>query len=105
MKLIKNLVDWEKLGLEYAGEAYDGQEALKNVKELHPDILITDIKMPGVDGLVLARKVQEIQEKISVIIISGYKVFDYAYDALKSGVIDFLIKPINASDLNNSRCV
>ncbi|MBU9743288.1 response regulator [Lachnospiraceae bacterium ASD3451] len=102
VKLIKNLVDWEKLGLEYAGEAYDGQEALKKVKELHPDILITDIKMPGVDGLVLARKVQEIQEKISVIIISGYKVFDYAYDALKSGVIDFLIKPINASDLNNS---
>ncbi|WP_343250433.1 response regulator [Diplocloster hominis] len=102
VKLVKNLVDWENLGLEYAGEAYDGEEALKKVRELHPDILITDIKMPGVDGLVLARKVQEIQEKISVIIISGYKVFDYAYDALKSGVIDFLIKPINASDLNNS---
>lgn len=99
IQLLKDLIDWEMLGIKIVAEANNGMDALLYVKEFMPDILITDIRFPGIDGLELTKRVYEINPEISTVIISGYKQFDYAHTALKYGVIDYLVKPINKYDL------
>lgn len=99
--LIKNLIDWQGLGLEYIGDAHNGHSALAAIHNDKPDIVITDIKMPGMDGMELVKAASALYgNAISFIIISGYKSFDYAYEAIKYGVVDFLLKPINRTELN-----
>ena len=92
--LIKALIDWDGLHLRLVGEAHDGVQALTLLQQEKVDILITDIRMPGVNGLDLTKWVNDHCNQCSVIIISGYKQFDYAYDALRMDVVDFLLKPI-----------
>jgi len=101
ISLIRNLADWNGLGISVIGEVQDGIDALQLVRKLKPDILLTDIRMPGMDGLELSHKAKEMDSNISIVIISGHKQFDYAYGAIKYGVEDFLIKPINRAELND----
>lgn len=98
-QLIRALVDWESLDMEVVGMANNGLEALKLVNEVEPEILITDIRMPGCSGLELLEKVKEKNPSIEIIIISGYAHFDYAQRAIKYGVGDYLLKPINKTEL------
>lgn len=98
-RLVQALVDWNKLGLEVAGTASNGLEAIALVEECKPDILITDIRMPGLNGLELIEKVKAKQENIEIIIISGYAHFEYAQSAIKFGVGDYLLKPIKQEEL------
>jgi two-component system, response regulator YesN len=100
--LICYLLDWEGLNLTLSGVVYDGNEAYQKIIEDQPDILITDIRMPGMDGMELIEKAKLVNPNIKVIIISGYKQFDYAYKAVKYGVVDFILKPINKSELNET---
>lgn len=102
LALIKSLIDWDALGLKLVGEAPDGESALRQIGQKQPDIVITDIRMPGANGLNVAEWITRNLPNSRVIVISGYKQFDYAYDALKLNVSDFLIKPINRDDLNKS---
>lgn len=99
--LLQKLVDWEKQGYEIVGVASDGIRALELVKEKKPHLLITDIRMPGYDGIELIRQARELQPNIHFIIISGYRQFEYAQDALKYGVEDYLLKPLKSDELNN----
>ena len=71
-RLIEALVDWEKLNMRIAGKAENGLEALQMVRELRPHLLITDIRMPGCDGLDLIRQARELSPDIEIVIISGY---------------------------------
>lgn len=100
IQLIRNLLDLELHGIEIIGEAINGRLALDMVRELKPDILITDIKMPCLNGLELIEKIRQLGSSVHIVVISGHKEFDYAYSALKHGVDDFLIKPIIKEDLN-----
>lgn len=99
-QLIKNLIEWEKLGLQHVATAHDGISALELIKEHKPDIVITDIRMPGYDGIELIRYTKEIDPDIDFIIISGYQYFDYAHNAIKYGVKDYLLKPLNKNEIN-----
>ncbi len=101
-RLIIALVNWEELDMEVIGTAKDGLEALALVQSEKPDILITDIRMPGISGLELIEKVKEVDPKIEVVIISGYAQFDYAQTAIKIGVNDYLLKPISKTDLRDT---
>ncbi|MDD3204679.1 MAG: response regulator [Lachnospiraceae bacterium] len=101
-QLINALVDWEALGMEVIGCASNGIEAVERVHALHPDILITDIRMPGCDGLELIQRVKESQPELEVVIISGYAHFSYAQTAIKYGVGDYLLKPINKIELTQT---
>ncbi|MCH1982056.1 response regulator [Ruminococcus sp. OA3] len=101
-QLIQFLVDWEKMGLEVAGVAYNGIDALRLVEELEPAIIITDIKMPGCDGLELIQQVQHRKPNIHFIIISGYQDFEYARKAIRYGVRDYLSKPIQKDELEET---
>lgn len=99
-QLIKNLIQWESLNLEHIATAQDGICALELIKEHSPDIVITDIRMPGYDGIELIKHAKEVNPDIDFIIISGYQHFDYAHNAIKYGVKDYLLKPLNKNEIN-----
>lgn len=101
-KLITTLVNWKDLGLELIGCANDGMECLELVRKQTPDILITDIRMPELNGLELIRTCIDEGYNIRFIIISGFNQFEYAYTAIKYGVEDFLLKPLSEEELNNT---
>lgn len=101
-ELIKRLVDWEYHGVEVVGTAHSGNRALALVEQERPDIVITDIRMPNFDGLELIRRTQAILHQVKFIVISGYREFDYAHSALHYGVKDYLLKPVNADELNHA---
>lgn len=97
--LIRMLIDWEKLDMELVGMAGNGLEALELVKTRQPDILITDIRMPGCHGLELIERAKALLPQLEIVIISGYAHFEYAQTALRFGVGDYLLKPINQQEL------
>ena len=101
-RLIEALGEWSRLGLEVAGVAHTGPDALEMVRALQPDILITDIRMPGLNGLDVIAKARELSPGTEVIIISGYAQFDYAQTAIRYAVGEYLLKPINQAALNHS---
>jgi len=100
--LIRSLIQWEELGLELVATANDGISALEMIAELHPDIVITDIRMPGYDGIELIEKAKELDPHIDFIIISGYRHFNYAQKAIRFGVEDYLLKPLKALEINQT---
>lgn len=101
-KLIMKLVDWEAMDMEVSAVVHDGIEALSSIALFKPDIVITDIRMPGYDGLELIRKSQEISPDTEFIIISGYRQFEYAKSAISYGVKNYLLKPIQTTELTET---
>lgn len=99
-QLVKRLIDWPFLGLDFAGEAYNYTQAVQLIKEQAPDIVITDIKMPQKDGLSLIETIRSQDVDISIIAISGCREFEYARNMLKYDVEDYLLKPIQKKELN-----
>ncbi len=96
---IKNSIKWEKEGYEFVGEAGDGELAYPMILKERPDILITDIKMPFMDGLELSRLVKQELPDIKILILSGYDEFEYAKEAIRIGVAEYLLKPVSSSKL------
>ena len=96
---IKNNIDWEKNGYDFCGEASDGELAFPMISEKRPDIVITDIRMPFMDGIELSRMIKEEYPEIKIIILSGHEEFEYAKAAIQIGVEEYLLKPINGDEL------
>lgn len=96
---IRNSIPWAETPYVLVGEAPDGEMALSILKDVKPDILITDIKMPFMDGLALSRIVKKTQPWVKIIILSGHDEFSYAKEAISIGVEDYLLKPCSASDM------
>ena len=91
---IKKMIPWKQYGYELVGEAPDGEVALPMIRKLKPDLLITDIKMPFMDGLTLSKMVRKDFPGMKIVILSGYDDFNYAKQAIGIGVEDYLLKPI-----------
>ena len=98
--LIKKLIRWEEFNLECADIVDNGETAFHVIKEELPDIVITDIRMPKINGLDLICMTRELKKSIKFVVISGYKEFEYAHRALQYGVDDYLLKPITENELN-----
>lgn len=96
---IKNSIDWEKEGYIFCGEASDGELAYPMIIKEKPDILITDIRMPFMDGLELCKLVKKELPNIKILILSGYDEFDYAKEAIRLEVTEYLLKPISSGKL------
>lgn len=97
------LIPWAELGYEIAGEADDGEEAMKQIEALRPDVVVTDIRMPVMDGLKLIGAVKEAGGSTpKFIIISGYSDFKYAQQAVRYGVQDFILKPIDEEEMSQA---
>ena len=93
---LKTRVPWEQYGFSFAGEASDGEVALPMIRKIRPDVLITDIRMPFMDGLSLCRMVRSELPDIHIIILSGYDDFEYARKAIEIGVDRYLTKPVTS---------
>lgn len=96
---IKKNVDWSGAGFEFAGEAGDGELAYPLIQKAKPDILITDIKMPFMDGLELSRLVKQELPETRIILLSGYDEFQYAKEAIEIGIAEYLVKPLTSVQL------
>lgn len=98
-RLVQALADWDSLGMEVVAMAENGLEAMELVRSERPDVLITDIRMPGCDGLELIRSAKQLMPELEVVIISGYAHFEYAQSAMKYGAGYYLLKPIKQAEL------
>jgi two-component system response regulator YesN len=99
---IKNTINWSEHGFIFCGEASDGELAYPLIQKLKPDIVITDIRMPFMDGLELSRLLKKELPWIRIIILSGYGEFEYAKEAINIGITEYLLKPISGADLIKS---
>ncbi|ASA20123.1 response regulator transcription factor [Paenibacillus donghaensis] len=99
---ISSVIDWESLGTVLTGTAQNSVEALEMIEQNPPDIMITDIRMPGMDGLELVAKVSELYPQISFIVLTGFSEFNYAKTAMQYGVKHYLLKPCSEESLNEA---
>ena len=99
---LRNSFPWEQNGFQLVGEAPDGEMALPMIRDLNPDILLTDIRMPFMDGMALCAEVKRVLPWIGVVILSGYDDFSYARQAISLGVKEYLLKPITADELGEA---
>ena len=98
-KSIIQKISWERVGFEIAADAENAQDALEKLEATDPDVIITDIKMPFIDGLEFAQKAKEILPFVKIIIFSGYDEFSYAREAIKLNVFEYILKPVNVEEL------
>lgn len=97
--LISRGFPWEENGFSIIGEAESGEQALEYMRHKRPDLVVTDINMPNINGLELAEEIKAQYPECFLIIVTGYREFEYARKAIKIGVEDFLLKPVNMSDV------
>ncbi|MBR3516964.1 MAG: response regulator [Lachnospiraceae bacterium] len=97
---IKKNIDWSAHECEFCGEAGDGETALEKVRELKPDLIISDIRMPFMDGLTFCAKAKEEFPEVQIILLTGYEEFEYARQAIRIGVARYLTKPISRDELS-----
>ncbi|MDF3004959.1 MAG: DNA-binding response regulator [Oscillospiraceae bacterium] len=95
-------VDWAALDCAIVGEATNGEDGITEVERYNPDIIITDIKMPKMDGLEMVRQLRERGNTANIIILTAYSSFAYAQSAIKLGAVDYLLKPFHDSDLEQA---
>ena len=101
-RLIRMLGHWEQFGMQVDGMASNGPEAIDLLTKNHTDILITDIRMPGISGLELIAHARGLNPELRFIVISGYADFSYAQEAISLGVSGYLLKPVNEQELNDT---
>ena len=94
------LIHWAELGFEVVGSATNGVKALELVEKLQPDVVLTDIKMPYMDGLELARRLNKDYPNIYILLCTGFDEFEYAQEAVRLEIKEYMLKPINASELS-----
>lgn len=100
LKYLINIIERKCSGFDVVDTAEDGKDALEKIKKHRPDVLITDIRMPIIDGIELVSKVKVLYPGMYSIIVSGYSEFDYAKGALEAGVVDYLLKPIDVNQMS-----
>lgn len=99
LEALKNYIDWEALGIDRVDSAKNGKAAYELVLEKQPDIVITDIQMPVMDGLALAKKIYELNRHIKIVFLTGYDEFSYVKEAIRVNAVDYLLKPFSEESI------
>lgn len=99
---LRSVINWEKHNCTIIGEAEDGDEGVKMITELKPDIIFTDVRMPGLNGLEMIAKIKDINCQCIVIILTGFREFEYAQQAIRLGAFRLLLKPTKTEELLNT---
>ena len=100
--MIEKKIHWNDLGFEVAGSATNGVKALELVEKLQPDVVLTDIKMPYMDGLELSRRLNREYPNIYIMLCTGFDEFEYAKEAVHLEIKEYMLKPVNATELSES---
>ncbi len=100
-KAIIRKMDWEGLGFQLVGDAENGQDALEKLEQLEPDVVMTDIRMPYMDGLALSKNIRKKYPSMKILIFSGFDDFEYAQQAIKLNVTEYILKPVNVEELTD----
>jgi len=100
--MMKNLIEWDRYDVQIVATAPDGLSALELFRELAPNIIITDIKMPGMDGIEFIRRVREISQDVEIIFISAYADFAFVKEAITLGSSNYLLKPVDEAELEKT---
>ena len=100
-KSIIKKIEWQAAGFHVVGDAENGEDAMEKIEMLEPDVVLTDIRMPYMDGLALAEKVRQRYPSMKVVIFSGYDDFEYAQKAIKLNVSEYILKPVNVEELTS----
>jgi two-component system response regulator YesN len=100
-KLLNSLIDWGDYGYTVVGNAHSGTELFEMIKNLQPQLVFSDIRMPGMDGIEVIRKVKDLKLNTHFVIISGYNDFEYAQSAIRLGIVEYLLKPVEKNELEN----
>lgn len=98
-KSIVRKIDWLDAGFEVIGDAENGEDALEKIEQIEPDVVLTDIKMPYMDGLTMAEKIRQNYPSVKIVIFSGFDEFEYAKKAIRLNVIEYILKPVNVEEL------
>lgn len=98
-KSIIRKISWEEAGFFVAGDAENGEDALEKIEALEPDVVLTDIRMPYMDGLTLAERIRQKYPSMKIVIFSGFDDFEYAKQAIKLNVTEYILKPVNVEEL------
>ena len=101
-RLIQKLIDWDKLECELAFVENEGEGALARIISDRPDIVVTDIRMPGMDGITLLENIIKLDKRPETIILSGYPDFNYAIQVMKLGALNYILKPVEKAELNSA---
>lgn len=106
-EVVKALGEWNRLALRVAGEAEDGRSGVRRIEELQPQIVVTDMRMPGLDGVELLQTLKERFPSLKIIVMSGYDDYMYLREAIHSRAVDYLLKPLDPEQLNAAleKCV
>jgi len=99
-EIVVALADWEALGLVVVGEAEDGSEGLRLIEERRPHVVVTDMRMPGLDGIELLKRMNERFPEMKIVVMSGYDDFVYLKQAIRSRAVEYLLKPLDRDELN-----
>ncbi len=99
-EVLRSLGDWDRLGIKLVGEASDGESGLLLIRQLRPDIVLTDIRMPLMGGLELVENLRKTDPRTRVIMVSGYDDFAYVRSAMRMDATDYLLKPVKSGELN-----
>ena len=96
---LRDKIPWDQYGYRFVGEASDGEMALPLIRKTRPDLIITDIKMPFMDGFTMGKHLMRTHPGVKLIIFSGFDEFQYAKEAIKLNVVEYILKPVNAQEL------
>ncbi|MDF2719874.1 MAG: hypothetical protein K0R28_6799, partial [Paenibacillus sp.] len=99
LESLKGTLDWESYGYEIIGEAYNGIEAFDRIMSCKPDAAFIDIRMPGMNGLELIRKLYEVDADVHCVVASGYTEFEYARQAMQYGAVGYCLKPFDPEEI------
>ncbi len=99
---LAHLIDWESLGFTVIGEAHNGLTALEMIIDQQPELIISDIRMPGLDGIQLLERIKQMKLETKAILVSGYSDFEYAQNAIRLGAFDYLLKQVDKDQLTDT---
>lgn len=99
---LKKLVPWSEIDCEIVGAAVDGQDGLNQCQEQKPDIIVSDIRMPKLSGLDMIQQIKELKNDVKFILLTGFREFEYAQEAVNLGVVKYLLKPTNIEDIKSA---